>query len=172
MAAVELSTFSKHSSSTPFRHQHRSCVYRRTRVGISFAEFCEFCFLWQLEGVLRGDGMAQEILKRVGHEHVVVEFLGHLLEQIVITVPVDVFVDPWKQRNQLAELFLDSCEVAVHGMEFLPELRLQPEDMIVARRFAIEESPGNVSLGLPIGKSRADQFTLDFTIHCFPFSMM
>src|SRR5215510_13802328 len=102
MAAVESSAFSKHSGSTPFRYQHRRFVYRRTRVGISSAEFCEFFFLWQLEGVLRGDGTAQEILESVGHEHVMIEFLGHLLQQIVITVSVNLFVDPRKERNQLA----------------------------------------------------------------------
>ena len=83
--------------------------------------------------------MAKQIFEGVGHEHVVVEFLGHLFEQVVIAVPVYVFVDLRKQRDQLAELFLDPCEVAVYGMEFLPELGLQPEDMILTGWFAIEE---------------------------------
>ena len=57
--------------------------------------------------------MAKQIFEGIRHEHVVVEFLGHLFEQVMIAVPVYVFVDIRKQRDQLAELFLDSCEVAV-----------------------------------------------------------
>ena len=68
--------------------------------------------------------MAKQIFEGVGHEHVVVEFLGHLFEQVVIAVPIYVFVDLGKQRDQLAELFLEAGEVAVYRMKFLPELRL------------------------------------------------
>lgn len=114
--------------------------------------------------------MAKQIFEGVGHEHIVVEFLGHLFEQVVIAVPVYVFVDFRKQRDQLAELFLDPCEVAVYGMQFLPELGLQPEDMILTGWLAIEETSGDLSFGLPEGEGRADKIGFDSAIHLVPFS--
>ena len=89
--------------------------------------------------------MTKQIFEGVGHEHVVIEFLGHLFEQVVIAVPVYVFVDFREQRDQLAELFLQAGEVAVYRMQLLPELSLQPKDVILAGWFSIEESSGDLS---------------------------
>jgi hypothetical protein len=94
--------------------------------------------------------------------------LGHLFEQVVIAVPVYVFVDFSEQRDQLAEFFLQAGEVAVYRMQLLPELSLQPKDVILAGWFSIEESSGDLSFRLPVGKGRADELAFDLAIHCFP----
>ena len=64
--------------------------------------------------------MAQEILENVGHEHVVIEFLGELLEQRMVLMPADGFVDLGKTRHQIVQLLLQPGEITVDRMQFLP----------------------------------------------------
>jgi hypothetical protein len=55
-------------------------------------------------------------------------------------------------------------------MQFFPELRLQPEYVIVAGWVSTKESSSDLSFGLPEGEGRADKFGFDSATHLIPFS--
>ena len=53
----------------------------------------------------------------------------------------DGFVDLGETRHQIAQFFLQPGEITVHWMDLLPQLRFEPENMILPRRLALEKSP-------------------------------
>ena len=89
--------------------------------------------------------MAQQILENVGHEHVMIKLLRELFEKRVVLVPADGFVDLGKTRRQIVQFLLQPGEITIDRMQLLPQLRLEPKNMILTRRLALEKSPNDVA---------------------------
>lgn len=66
---------------------------------------------------------------------------------------------------------LQAGEVAVHRMDILPQLRFEPEDMILTRRLACEESAHDGRLDLLVRRRGGDQRLLN-AVHATPLQSM
>jgi len=75
-----------------------------------------------------------------------------LFQERVILVAPDGFVDLGKTRRQIVQFFLQPGEITVCRMELLPQLRLEPKNMILPRRLALKKSLNDRCLGFLIGQ--------------------